>query len=214
MTRAVRSRLALLALVAVACNNTPPDRREWRPSDHDHTDNPGADQVVGGPDAGTDPELAQHGLNEVTIVAWSQNCVRCHGRLGRGDGPQGPMVHATDLSNPEWQKSVTDDDILKTLRQGRGLMPAFPLPEPTLEALVHLVRLIGQATAEDHAAPDGSAAAAPSGSAPRVASPHGSATARLPATAASENSQAGGAGTAASAPASSAHPIAPSPTTP
>jgi mono/diheme cytochrome c family protein len=136
---------AALALL-VACERQPSDLREWRPADHDHTTNPGTDQVEGGPDAGVAPELAAHGLNEVVIVAWEQNCVRCHGRFGHGDGPQGPMVRAADLTNQRWQATVSDDDILKVIRDGRGLMPAFPLPEPTLRMVVQLIRLLGQAT--------------------------------------------------------------------
>jgi mono/diheme cytochrome c family protein len=169
-----------------SCEEQAPDLREWRPSDHDHTTNPGNDQVEGGPDAGTAPELAAHGLNEVVIVAWEQNCVRCHGRFGRGDGPQGPMVHAADLTNAAWQGTAKDDDIYKAIRDGRGLMPAFPLPEPTLRALVQLVRLLGQAAtphATDPAAPAASAphpvrggpAAHPSAASASTApkSPHG-----------------------------------------
>jgi cytochrome c oxidase cbb3-type subunit 3 len=168
--------LPLLLAAAPACNEQAPDLREWRPSDHDHTTNPGTDQVEGGPDAGTAPELAAHGLNEVVIVAWEQNCVRCHGRFGRGDGPQGPMVHAADLTNTAWQSTVKDDDMLKVIRDGRGLMPAFPLPEPTLRALVQLVRLLGQA-----AAPHAADSAAATASAPRAgrapaATPHASAS--------------------------------------
>lgn len=162
-------RLGLIAplLLALACNEAPADRREWRASDHDHTDNPNANQVVGGPDAGA-PDLAKVGLDEVSIMAWQQNCVRCHGRLGRGDGPQGPMTHATDLGNPDFQRTITDEQILKSMKEGKGLMPASPLPEPTLKSLVKLVRLIGKATAE---AADAEAAAAGSGA------PHGSARA-------------------------------------
>jgi cytochrome c oxidase cbb3-type subunit 3 len=118
--------LTLAVILTSACESRAPDLREWRASDHDHTQNPGADQVEGGPDAGS--ELAQHGLNEVVLVAWEQNCVRCHGRFGRGDGPQGPMVRATDLTNPRWQSTATDDGIVKVIREGRGLMPGFPLP--------------------------------------------------------------------------------------
>jgi mono/diheme cytochrome c family protein len=165
-------RLPTLALVlaALACNAPPSDRREWRASDHDHTENPGANQVVGGPDAGTAPELAKHGLNELAIVTWQQNCVRCHGRLGHGDGPQGKLTRATDLSNPAWQNAATDDQILKTIREGRGLMPAFPLPDSTLRSLLQLVRLIGKATEEAPAA-SASAIGAASAPLPRTSGP-------------------------------------------
>jgi cytochrome c oxidase cbb3-type subunit 3 len=174
----------LLVLVLVplsACNEQPPDTREWRPSDHDHTTNPGNDQVESGPDAGTAPELAAHGLNEVVIVAWDQNCVRCHGRFGRGDGPQGPMVHAADLTNAAWQSTVSDDEIYKVIHDGRGLMPAFPLPDATLRPLVHLIRLLGQAVspaASDSAAPAGSVPHSPHGT--PGAPPHASASAAAP----------------------------------
>jgi hypothetical protein len=178
----VRSGLLAPLLLALACNESPTDRREWRPSDHDHTDSPSENQVVGGPDGGS-PELARHGLNEVTIMAWQQNCVRCHGRLGRGDGPQGPMTHAADLGNPDLQRTLTDEQMLKSIRDGKGLMPAFPLPEPTLKSLVQLVRLIGKATVDAEAAasspPAGSAA--PGGSARGVASARPSAPGVRPA---------------------------------
>jgi mono/diheme cytochrome c family protein len=161
MTGAVRLlRSLVLVLIATACDKAPADLRPWRPSDHDHTSEPGNNQVVA--DAGVDPELAKHGLNEVALVAWEQNCVRCHGRFGRGDGPQGAMVHATDLTNPRWQSIVSDDQIRVTIRDGRGLMPAFPLPDSTVVTLVQLVRLLGQARAQAEAGPS----AVPSGAPP------------------------------------------------
>jgi mono/diheme cytochrome c family protein len=156
-------------LLTSACDQQAADLREWSASDHDHTQNPGSDQVEGGPDAGS--ELAEHGLNEVVLVAWDQNCVRCHGRFGRGDGPQGSLVHATDLTNPRWQAAATDDGILKVIREGRGLMPAFPLPETTLKSFVQLIRLLGKATAAmSSASAAGSASAAPGVSAPAARS--------------------------------------------
>jgi mono/diheme cytochrome c family protein len=143
--------------LATSCSRAPDDTREWRPSDHDHTTNPGSDQVAGGPDAGTAPELAAHGLTEVTIVAWQQNCVRCHGRLGRGDGPQGAMLRATDFTNQAWQASAKDDQLAKVIREGRGAMPPFALPDSTITSLVQLIRLLGTASAAPAAS--GSAAA-------------------------------------------------------
>jgi cytochrome c oxidase cbb3-type subunit 3 len=190
----------LLASVA-ACDQAPVDLREWRPSDHDHTTNPGSDQVEGGPDAGTAPELAAHGLNEVVIVAWEQNCVRCHGRFGRGDGPQGPMVRAADLTSTRFQSTASDDDIFKVIHDGRGLMPAFPLPDGTLHALVQLIRLLAKA-----AAPAPSDSAAPTGSAPHAVHPGASAAPRASALASAKSPRP--APPANGAPASTAEPAA------
>jgi cytochrome c oxidase cbb3-type subunit 3 len=148
---------------AFACNEQPADLREWRVADHDHTDKPNSGQVQVDPnDAG---QQAPPGLEDVTIVAWQQNCTRCHGQLGRGDGPQGPMVKATNLTDPTWQDSVSDQQIARSIKEGKGAMPASNLPDSTIEKLTKLVRMMGKAqrAAEKVAA---AASAAPSGSAP------------------------------------------------
>lgn len=161
--------LSWLMLSAVSCNETPADLREWRTSDHDHTDNPNSGQVQVDPaDAGAP---APPGLEEVTLVAWQQNCTRCHGQLGRGDGPQGPMLKATNLSDAVWQSSVSDQQIARSIKEGKGAMPAFKLPDSTIDKLVKLVRMMSAAQNSAHAAAGPSAAA--SGSAP-VASSAGS----------------------------------------
>ncbi len=151
--RALRLVLSLVWLSCSACNDAPADLRPWRPSDHDHTANPNADQVQVTDAGSAEPG---HGLDDVTIVAWQQNCTSCHGALGRGDGPQGPMLHAADLSRSEWQAATTDEAIAATIRQGRGKMPAFPLPEATIARLVQLIRLL-DASRMQHAGAPGAA---------------------------------------------------------
>jgi mono/diheme cytochrome c family protein len=164
----------VLAASCFACNQTPSDLRQWRPTDHDHTANPNAEQVQVTDAGSSEPG---HGLDDVTIVAWQQNCTSCHGALGRGDGPQGPMLHAADLSRPDWQAATTDEAIAATIRQGRGKMPAFPLPDATILRLVQLIRMLdanrmqhaANAAAEGSAAPAPSAAPAHSGATPAAA---------------------------------------------
>ena len=156
-----------LAALALGCNETPADLRTWRPSDHDHTENPNADQVQV-TDAGS--AESGHGLDDVTIVAWQQNCTTCHGPLGHGDGPQGPMVHATDLSRSDWQASVTDDAIATTILHGRGRMPAFNLPEATIQSLVRLVRMLDATRMRQAVAAAESTAAAPASAPPPATS--------------------------------------------
>lgn len=151
----------VLSAGCFGCNETPADLREWRPTDHDHTANPNADQVQVTDAGSSEPG---HGLDDVTIVAWQQNCTGCHGTLGRGDGPQGPMLHAADLSRPDWQAATTDEAIAATIRQGRGKMPAFPLPETTITRLVQLIRMLDANHMQEAAARASAAAAAPAGS--------------------------------------------------
>ena len=144
----------------LACNERPSDLREWRATDHDHTENPGNDQVQVDPAASAQ---TVPGLEDVTIVAWSQNCTQCHGQLGRGDGPRGPMLKATNLSDPAWQSSVTDEQIAATIKLGRGAMPSFKqLPDVTIANLVKLVRMMNVARMQRHPAPGGSGSAATS----------------------------------------------------
>jgi mono/diheme cytochrome c family protein len=154
--------LLLTALACFGCNERPSDVREWRPGDHDHTENPGSDQVQVDPqDAGAP---AVPGFEDVTLVAWKQNCTPCHGAVGRGDGPRGPMLKATNLTDPAWQGSVTDEQIAKTIKLGKGAMPAFNLPDVTIANLVKLVRILNAAKLEAHAQAAASAAAASSAS--------------------------------------------------
>jgi cytochrome c oxidase cbb3-type subunit 3 len=73
-------------------------------------------------------------------LAWQRNCSRCHGATGRGDGPEGPMVRAPDLTRAEWQAAVTDEGIGQVIRKGRNKMPAFDLPDEVVRGLVARIR--------------------------------------------------------------------------
>ncbi len=73
-------------------------------------------------------------------MAWRKNCASCHGVGGRGDGPQGPMVRAPDLSRADWQQNVTDEEIATTIRNGKNKMPKFDLPDQVVAGLVQRVR--------------------------------------------------------------------------
>jgi mono/diheme cytochrome c family protein len=163
------ARLGLFAtsLAASSCQRAPDDLREWTPADHDHTQQPqgqqqgqqqGHQQQV---PAGAESKGAMFGISEVVLAAWKQNCTSCHGIIGRGDGPQGPMVRAPDLTNPAFHASVSDADIAAVIRTGRGSMPAFPLPDSTVDGLVKLVRLLDRGRAAREAADAGADAAPP-----------------------------------------------------
>jgi len=70
------------------------------------------------------------------------------------------MLHAADLTNPRFQTTVTDEQLATVIRSGRGLMPAFPLPDSTVTTLVQLIRLLGQSRVQAEAAASGAPSAA------------------------------------------------------
>jgi cytochrome c oxidase cbb3-type subunit 3 len=121
-------------MLAFACDRAPPadGLKEWTPADHD-----GEKATTGGKqgpkgDGGTAPSLAD--------ITWRSQCVSCHGPTGRGDGPQGAMFKASDLSREEWQSTVKDEEIAATIVNGKGRMPKFELPEDVVKGLVARVR--------------------------------------------------------------------------
>lgn len=182
MTR-VESTLWLLGTLcasAAACSRTPDDLREWRASDHEHAAEATPESAHEAPQVSGSAETNIPGLDEVTIASYRRGCATCHGQLGRGDGPQGPMVKARDLSDPAWQATASDAQIADAIVRGRGRMPAFSLPPATVDGLVHLVRLFNRTRAAQPAArtaaepaartaaePAPRSAAAPSASAPK-----------------------------------------------
>ena len=73
-------------------------------------------------------------------LAWKRNCLTCHGQIGHGDGPQGPMVRAPDLTRAEWQQNISDEEIAANIRKGKNKMPAFDLPDQVIQGLVQRIR--------------------------------------------------------------------------
>lgn len=73
---------------------------------------------------------------------FKQRCAKCHSSDGTGKSPYGQIVGATDLTDPEWQKRVDDEQILNSLTHGRGQMPAFDkkLTKEQLASLAVYVR--------------------------------------------------------------------------
>jgi cytochrome c oxidase cbb3-type subunit 3 len=137
--------VAALLAASAGCNRDPGEIREWRPSDHRHQAESTEPDPESAPQVSGSAEPMMPGLEEVTIAAYRRSCATCHGQLGRGDGPQGPMLQARDLSDPTWQGTVSDAQIAETITKGRGRMPPSGLPPATVDGLVHLVRLFDRA---------------------------------------------------------------------
>jgi cytochrome c oxidase cbb3-type subunit 3 len=125
-----------MATVVAACDGGA-GAREWTPADHDNNAKANVRQVSGSVAPGQEDDT----LIEVT---WRQNCIRCHGPGGRGDGPEGRMVKTPDLTRADFQRNATDADIASVIKRGRNKMPAFEtLPDSVVAGLVKHIRRIG-----------------------------------------------------------------------
>jgi mono/diheme cytochrome c family protein len=133
----ISSRFSLMAAVVIAgsvggCDRTPSgELSTWKPTDHDGEKGASATQGARG-DAG--------GPGVLVEATWRSQCASCHGNEGKGDGPQGPMFKAADLTRADWQAKVTDDQIGAAIAQGKGRMPRFDLPPEIVRGLVARVR--------------------------------------------------------------------------
>ena len=174
MTRRFGERLAAVflwvvcVLTLVACERDASGLTAWTVADHDHQDEV-AKRRAAAPAANPRGAARTHAppsqRNQVIDVTWLRQCASCHGKQGRGDGPQSPMVKARDLSNFEWQATVSDEQLAKVIRQGKDKMPAFDrLPESVVEGLVAHVRDFGEkarARAQGAAGAEGAAGERP-----------------------------------------------------
>jgi hypothetical protein len=81
---------------------------------------------------------------------FTQRCMPCHGEAGHGDGPGSAALNPKprNYTDGAWQKSVTDEQIKKTILYGGAavgkspMMPANPDLDgkPELDGLVAKVR--------------------------------------------------------------------------
>ncbi len=162
--------VAVAAALLGGCERQPnPDAlRDWAPADHDRAEEQAAQSNQGqpatpdrapaqqarptpaarGPAAGgasagdaTGNGNGKADANATLIEAtWEAACAPCHGPVGHGDGPNGPMVNAPDITRAEVLGSVTDDEIASQIRNGKNRMPKFDLPDPVVRGLVARIR--------------------------------------------------------------------------
>ena len=122
-----------------ACDRPAADLREWRPDDHDR-DETGQKRQAPPSTSGSQKGAATNPTLTLVEVTWRNQCAVCHGPVGRGDGPQGPMVHAPNLTLADWQAKVTDQQIARTIVTGKNKMPKFDFPPDVLAGLVARIR--------------------------------------------------------------------------
>lgn len=129
--------VALIGAALAACDRPPSAEglKEWTPADHT-----GEQRASGAAAPKQGAKGSGGGAPPVVEATWRAQCATCHGASGHGDGPQGPMFKASDLSREEWQSKVKDDEIASTITNGKGRMPKFELPEDVVTGLVERVR--------------------------------------------------------------------------
>ena len=73
---------------------------------------------------------------------FAKNCATCHGKDGKAKTFKAKFNHARNLTDSEWQASVTDERLLNSITNGRGHMPAWgkKLSEAEINSLVAYVR--------------------------------------------------------------------------
>ena len=134
---AVAPTFVIFAMIfASGCDQPPDASTVWTPADHDKQEQSRGQQAA-------QPLSSAARGAQLVEAAWMQSCARCHGPRGVGDGPEGPMVKAPDLTDAEWQAKVKDDEIEERIRKGKGQMPAFDkMPEPVIQGLVARIRAL------------------------------------------------------------------------
>lgn len=95
---------------------------------------------------------------------FQRTCSGCHGRDGRGTMRPGLSRPPRDLTNPEFQAQMTDEQLRQSIRIGKGQMPAFGglMGDEEIANVIAYVRsLVPPGTIRPGVSP-GPAAAAPS----------------------------------------------------
>ena len=84
-----------------------------------------------------------HGKLDASTL-FEQNCAKCHGKDGRAKTVRGKMVGARNLTNPNWQAKVTDEQIAAAIRTGPKAMPSFAkkFSQAEIDSLVAYVRTL------------------------------------------------------------------------
>lgn len=145
-TVAALAAVALAACFALGCERAPSadSLKEWSPADHHSNDD---DKLANGAQPANAGNRAARGSGssdtaQLVDLAWRSQCTRCHGPLGKGDGPMGPMVQAPDLTRDDWQGKVADGEMASIIKTGKNKMPKFDLPDPVIQGLVARIRAV------------------------------------------------------------------------
>ena len=136
--------LALLVgglLALSGCDSSKEPLRTWEASDHAH---PPASQVDPSrvPGSATPVDEATANL-EIAKMLWVNECAKCHGMTGHGDGS--PLPAGIDFADSKWQETRTDEELAKSIAEGKPPMPAYGprVNDAQLAVIVKIVRAFG-----------------------------------------------------------------------
>ena len=58
--------------------------------------------------------------DEDANAVFQKNCSKCHGKEGKGDTKVGKKLKVQDYTDAAWQKKVTDEELTKAIKEGKG----------------------------------------------------------------------------------------------
>jgi mono/diheme cytochrome c family protein len=77
-------------------------------------------------------------------AVYEARCTRCHGADGAGRTRMAEVVEPPDMTDPAWQRQLSDARMIASVANGRGQMPAFKkkLSRQEIVAAVAYVRTL------------------------------------------------------------------------
>lgn len=106
------------------------------------------------------PFLSQVSAGKDLRMFYQQHCARCHGQDGSAVSAEGEKLSGQDFTDPDWQRSTGDDEMVQTILNGKffGLaMPGFKDELTEQEAQQMVTEIIRKAEKGRMIAPDDSA---------------------------------------------------------
>lgn len=97
------------------------------------------------PNQSGNSELTSVGLKTAQAptgqAIYESNCASCHGVTGSGSSSM-VLEAQVAFDNPEWHKRYTDQQIIGSIKNGKGMMPAFgsSISDADLKTLVTYMR--------------------------------------------------------------------------
>jgi mono/diheme cytochrome c family protein len=72
---------------------------------------------------------------------YKDKCSPCHGENGKGQTPAGKMLKARNHTDPEWQRAVSDEQLIESITHGKDNMPKWgdKLSADQIRGLVEVV---------------------------------------------------------------------------